>query len=57
MGFLIQVPHVHLHIIPKRFSKWFENKIEDDDRAPRTLEDMKEEAEHLKSLIRSHRFV
>lgn len=57
MGFLIQVPHVHLHIIPKRFSKWFENKIDDDDRAPRTLEDMKEEAEHLKSLIRSHRFV
>lgn len=43
-----KVPHVHLHIIPKRFSKWFENGIEDINRASRTSNDMKEEAERLK---------
>ncbi|KAI8375109.1 hypothetical protein EDC96DRAFT_437287, partial [Choanephora cucurbitarum] len=44
------VPHVHLHIIPKRFSEW--DSVED--RAPRTLGDMKAEAEHLKSLLNCH---
>ncbi|KAL9553414.1 hypothetical protein MBANPS3_003299 [Mucor bainieri] len=42
------VPHVHLHLIPKRFSAWFENGIESDDRVPRSLTDMKQEAERLK---------
>jgi diadenosine tetraphosphate (Ap4A) HIT family hydrolase len=43
-----KVPHVHLHIIPKRFSEWYQNGIEDKDRVPRTIEAMKIEAERLK---------
>ncbi|KAF1801175.1 fragile histidine triad protein, partial [Mucor lusitanicus] len=42
------VPHVHLHLIPKRFSAWFEDGIESDDRVPRSWTDMKQEAEQLK---------
>ncbi|KAK4512083.1 uncharacterized protein ATC70_013326 [Mucor velutinosus] len=42
------VPHVHLHLIPKRFSAWFEDGIESDDRVPRSWIEMKQEAEQLK---------
>ncbi|CEP11187.1 hypothetical protein [Parasitella parasitica] len=42
------VPHVHLHLIPKRFSEWFEHGIEDDDRVPRSMIEMKKEAERLR---------
>ncbi|KAI8339318.1 HIT-like domain-containing protein [Blakeslea trispora] len=44
------VPHVHLHIIPKRFSEW--DTVEN--RPSRTLDDMKAEAEQLKSLLNCH---
>ncbi|KAI9483727.1 MAG: HIT-like domain-containing protein [Benjaminiella poitrasii] len=42
------VSHVHVHIIPKRFSEWYQNGIEDQDRKPRTIDDMKEEANKLR---------
>ncbi|RCH95615.1 hypothetical protein CU098_008567 [Rhizopus stolonifer] len=48
------VPHVHLHIIPKRFSEWSQHGIEDVNRVPRTLHDMKLEAKHLESMLRQN---
>ncbi|KAI9261095.1 HIT-like domain-containing protein [Sporodiniella umbellata] len=39
------VSHAHLHIIPKRYSEWSEERVS------RTLDEMKEEANHLKKLI------
>ncbi|GAN06450.1 fragile histidine triad protein [Mucor ambiguus] len=42
------VPHVHLHLIPKRFAAWFQDGIESEDRVPRSWIEMKQEAEQLK---------
>ncbi|KAI8638947.1 fragile histidine triad protein [Parasitella parasitica] len=47
------ISHVHLHMIPKRFSEWFAHEIEDDGRVPRTMIEMKKEAERLKIKFQS----
>ncbi|EIE83134.1 hypothetical protein RO3G_07839 [Rhizopus delemar RA 99-880] len=49
--------HVHLHIIPKRFSEWYSEGIEDVDRVPRSFSEMKEEADHLKRLLNVKKFM
>ncbi|CAO3685077.1 unnamed protein product [Rhizopus stolonifer] len=41
------IPHVHLHIIPKRYSDW----PKDQDREPRTFSEMKEEADRLRRSV------
>ncbi|KAM3582945.1 hypothetical protein VKS41_004701 [Umbelopsis sp. WA50703] len=58
------VPHVHIHIIPRKVDDWANNdeiydeldgkkaatigKVDNDERKPRTIEEMKEEAERLR---------
>ncbi|KAI7904907.1 fragile histidine triad protein [Cokeromyces recurvatus] len=47
------VPHVHLHIIPKRFSEWYQSGgVEDQDRIPRSIDEMKKEASRLKIMFK-----
>jgi bis(5'-adenosyl)-triphosphatase len=58
------VPHVHVHIIPRKKQDYAENdeiynhlgafpKIEDKDRVPRTVEDMEREAAWLENFFKS----
>jgi len=64
LAYLFQILHSHVHIIPRRFGDWANNddiykeldqtkpgdvtKVDNEDRQPRSLEEMKEEADRLK---------
>ncbi|KAI9265990.1 fragile histidine triad protein [Sporodiniella umbellata] len=55
------VPHVHMHIIPRREGDWANNDdiyeeidkkgVDNEDRKPRTEEQMKQEADDLRALF------
>ncbi|KAI8370537.1 HIT-like domain-containing protein [Radiomyces spectabilis] len=57
------VPHVHMHLIPRRQGDWANNDdiydeldnkkkgVDNDERKPRSTEEMKEEADRLRALF------
>jgi bis(5'-adenosyl)-triphosphatase len=57
-----QVPHCHLHIIPRKVGDWLINddiykdidnstKVDNEERPPRSIEEMAKEAEYLRQLF------
>ncbi|ORY99889.1 fragile histidine triad protein [Syncephalastrum racemosum] len=55
------VPHVHMHIIPRRAGDWANNddiydelshnRVDNEERQPRSAEDMKQEADRLRAFF------
>ncbi|KAG2179319.1 hypothetical protein INT44_006164 [Umbelopsis vinacea] len=65
------VPHVHMHIIPRRSGDWANNddvydeldgkqaaagakRVDNDERKPRSIDEMKEEAEQLRPFFNQY---
>ncbi|CAB4383940.1 HIT-like protein [Rhizophagus irregularis] len=59
------VPHCHLHIIPRKVGDWFtndgihkeidkSNRVDDEERPPRSIEEMAKEAEFLRQFFNNN---
>lgn len=63
-GMFYQVPHVHMHVIPRKKGDWANNddiyeelggknkvRVDNEEREPRSAEEMKKEAEWLRTFF------